>query len=155
MLARLMIPFRTFMPIALEEARLAYACGEVPVGAVIVDAQGMVISRARNSCRADRDATAHAEITAIRAASATLGREKLDDCDLYVTLEPCAMCAGAIVAARLRRVYFGAFDPKSGGVVQGARVFDHPQAHYKPEWCGGLEEAASAELLERFFQTRR
>lgn len=146
--------FRTFMGAALDEARAAAARGEVPVGAVIVQG-GRVIASAGNRTREDADPTAHAELLAIRAAAAALGSERLTGCDLYVTLEPCAMCAGAIAAARIARLYYGADDPKSGGVAHGARVFEHPQSHHVPEVYGGIGEGVAAELLKTFFESRR
>ena len=142
------------MEAALGEARAAAARGEVPVGAVIVK-DGAVIAAAGNRTKSDADPTAHAEMLAIRAASAALGSERLTGCDLYVTLEPCAMCAGAIAAARVGRVYYGAADPKSGGVAHGARVFEHPQAHHVPEVYGGIGEDEAAALLRAFFADRR
>ena len=143
------------MDIALEEARAAAARGEVPVGAVVISAKGDVIARAGNRTREDNDPTAHAEMLAIRAACAHLGAERLGGCALYVTLEPCPMCAGAISAARIGRLYYGAGDPKSGGVAQGARVFEHPQCHYAPEVFEGIAETESAALLRDFFGARR
>jgi len=142
------------MPLALEQARAAAARGEVPVGAVIVK-EGVVIAAEGNRTRELRDPTAHAEILAIRAACAALGTERLTGCDLWVTLEPCPTCAGAIAAARIARLYYGAADPKSGGVAQGPRVFDHPQAHWTPEVYDGFEEAAASALLKAFFAQRR
>lgn len=145
-----------FMDIALEEARLAAGRGEVPVGAVIVDgATGDIIARAGNETRQANDPTAHAEMLAIRRAAAAIGNERLSGCDLYVTLEPCPMCAGAISFARLRRLYYGAHDPKGGGVAHGARVFAQPTCHHRPEVYDGIHEAAAAELLRRFFAARR
>jgi tRNA(adenine34) deaminase len=144
------------MEIALDEARAAAGRGETPVGAAIVDpATGAVLARAGNRTREARDPTAHAEILAIRAACAALGSERLPGLDLYVTLEPCAMCAGAIAAARIARLYYGAADPKSGGVEHGARVFAHPQAHHAPEVYPGIAEAEAAGLLREFFAARR
>lgn len=141
---------------ALDEARAAAALGEVPVGAVIRDpAAGRILSRAGNRTRTQNDPTAHAEILAIRAACAALGQERLAGLELYVTLEPCAMCAGAIAAARIGRLYFAAPDPKSGGVEHGARVFDHPQCHHRPEVYGGIAEAEAAALLKAFFAAQR
>lgn len=140
---------------ALEQARAAGARGEVPVGAVVVDPQGQIIGRGGNRTRADNDPTAHAEILAIRAACAHLGAERLGGCALYVTLEPCAMCAGAITAARIARLYYGAADPKSGGVAQGAQVFAHPQCHHAPEVFDGIAERDCAALLRDFFAARR
>jgi len=143
------------MDIALEEARAAAARGEVPVGAVVISAKGDVIARAGNRTREDNDPTAHAEMLAIREACAHLGAERLGGCVLYVTLEPCPMCAGAISAARIGRLYYGAGDPKSGGVAQGARVFEHPQCHHAPEVFEGIAETESAALLRDFFGARR
>jgi len=143
------------MSLALAEAAAAARTGEVPVGAVLVDAAGRVLARAGNRVEADRDPTAHAELLAIRAAAAVRGEPRLPDCDLYVTLEPCPMCAAAIAFARLRRVYFAAYDPKGGGVEHGPRIFDQPTCHHRPEVYGGIDEAASASLLRRFFQERR
>lgn len=141
---------------ALDEARAAAALGEVPVGAVIRDpAAGRILARAGNRTRTQNDPTAHAEILAIRAACAALGQERLAGLELYVTLEPCAMCAGAIAAARIGRLYFAAPDPKSGGVEHGARVFDHPQCHHRPEVYGGIAEAEAAALLKAFFAAQR
>lgn len=145
----------TPMALALEEAAAAAARGEVPVGAVIVDRKGMVLSRAGNRVMEDRDPTAHAEMLAIRQAAARISSERLIDCDLYVTLEPCAMCAQAISFARLRRLYFGAADPKGGGVEHGARIFDQPTCHHRPEIYGGLSESRAAAILKDFFAARR
>jgi tRNA(adenine34) deaminase len=142
------------MQIALEEAHGAGARGEVPVGCAIVR-NGEVIARASNRTMADRDPTAHAELIAIRAAAASLGSERLTDCDLYVTLEPCAMCAAAISFARIRRLYFGAPDPKGGAVEHGVRFFAAPTCHHKPEVYGGINESECAALLKDFFQARR
>lgn len=149
-----MTGFVSFMDVALDQARAAGAAGEVPVGAVVVHA-GRVIASARNRMREWTDPTAHAEMLAIRAACQHLGTERLIGCDLWVTLEPCPACAGAIAAARITRLYFGAYDPKSGGVTQGPRVFDHPQAHHTPEVYGGIAEAEAAALLKSFFAARR
>jgi len=142
------------METAIEEARAAGARGEVPVGCVIVR-QGDVLVRAGNRTIADRDPTAHAEIIAIRTAAATLRTERLTDCDLYVTLEPCAMCAAAMSFARVRRLYFGAADPKGGAVEHGVRFFAAPTCHHRPEIYGGINEAECASLLKEFFQARR
>jgi tRNA(adenine34) deaminase len=147
--------FTSFMQEALREARDAGARGEVPVGAVVVSPSGEVIARAGNRTRADNDPTAHAEVLAIRAACAHLGAERLGGCALYVTLEPCPMCAGAIAAARIARLYYGASDPKSGGVAQGARVFAHPQCHHAPQVFDGIAEVESAALLRDFFAAKR
>ena len=139
---------------ALALAREAAAAGEVPIGAVVTR-HGEVLGEGRNAPRAAHDPTAHAEIAAIRAAAATLGDERLTGCDLYVTLEPCAMCAGAIVHARIARLYYAAPDPKGGAVAHGARVFDHPQCLHRPEVYSGIGEAEAAELLRAFFRERR
>jgi tRNA(adenine34) deaminase len=143
-----------FMSLALDEARAAGARGEVPVGAVIVR-DGAVIARAGNRTLADRDPTAHAELLAIRAAAAALGSERLADCDLYVTLEPCTMCAAASSFARIRRLYYGAADPKGGAVDHGVRFFASPTCHHRPEVYGGIGEREAGELLKAFFQARR
>lgn len=144
------------MDLALAEARAAAARGEVPVGAVLVDGEtGAVLAQAGNETRAQNDPTAHAEMLAIRRAAAQMGQERLGACDLYVTLEPCPMCAGAISFARLRRVYYGADDPKGGGVAHGPRVFSHSTCHHRPEVYGGLAADESAALLRDFFGQRR
>lgn len=143
------------MACALDEARAAAARGEVPVGAVITDASGAIIAAAGNRTRELADPTAHAELLAIRAACAVIGSERLIGCTLTVTLEPCAMCAAAIAAARVERLVYGASDPKSGGVEQGARVFSHAQAHHRPEVISGVAEAECAALLKHFFAARR
>jgi tRNA(Arg) A34 adenosine deaminase TadA len=141
---------------AIRLAEAAAALGEVPVGAVVVDgADGRIVAAAHNRVEADADPCAHAELLAIRAACQARGQKWLEGCDLYVTLEPCAMCAAALALARVRRVYFGAYDPKGGGVEHGARVFDQPQCNWRPEVIGGLEETACAALLEDFFRARR
>lgn len=150
-----MTGFISHMHTALSEARAAAEAGEVPVGAVIVGPDGTVLAQTRNRMRELCDPTAHAEMLAIRAACAAIGSDRLTGCDLYVTLEPCPACAGAISAARIARLYYGAADPKSGGVAQGPRVFDHPQAHHKPEVYGGIAEREASELLKTFFATRR
>lgn len=139
---------------ALGLAREAAEAGEVPIGAVVVK-DGVVVGEGRNAPRADHDPTAHAEITAIRAAAKALGDERLTGCDLYVTLEPCAMCAGAISHARIARLYYAAADPKGGAVEHGARVFKHPQALQRPEIYSGMGEAEAAEMLRVFFRKRR
>jgi tRNA(adenine34) deaminase len=144
----------SFMDMALAQARAAGARGEVPVGCVIVR-DGAVIARAGNATLADRDPTAHAEMVAIRRAAAALGSERLEDCDLYVTLEPCAMCAGAIAFARVRRLYYGAADPKGGAVDNGVRFFTAPSCHHRPQVYGGLAEAEASALLKDFFSARR
>lgn len=143
------------MSIALSEARAAAARGEVPVGAVVVDPSGRVVARAGNRMRELNDPTAHAEILALRAACAAAGSERLPGHALWVTLEPCPMCAGAIAAARIERLYFGAADPKSGGVLAGARVFAHPQCHHRPQVYDGIGEAEAAAILRDFFASRR
>lgn len=140
---------------ALAEARAAGARGEVPVGAVLVSPAGEVVARAGNRTRERSDPTAHAEVLVIREACAQLGSERLLGHDLYVTLEPCAMCAAALAAARVARLYYGASDPKSGGVAHGACVFDHPQAHHAPEVYEGFSAAESEALLRAFFAARR
>ena len=147
--------FNAHMQAALDEARMAASRGEVPVGAVLVSPEGEIVARAGNRTRELSDPTAHAEINVIRARCAELGSERLAGHDLYVTLEPCAMCATAISAARVWRLYYGASDPKSGGVEQGARVFVHPQCHHVPELYGGIGEAAASALLKDFFAARR
>jgi len=144
----------SFMDMALEEARAAGAAGEVPVGCVIVRG-GAVVARAGNRTLADADPTAHAELLAIRAAAASLGSERLTACDLYVTLEPCAMCAAAVAFARIRRLYYGAADPKGGAVENGVRFFASPTCHHRPEIYGGMSEAEAAALLREFFKERR
>ncbi len=140
---------------ALALAQQAAERGEVPVGAVIVGADGAVLAEAANRIEADRDPTAHAELQAIRAAAQKLGAPRLVDCDLYVTLEPCPMCAQAIAFARLRRVYYGALDPKGGGIEHGPRIFSQPSCHHRPEIYGGIAEQEAAELLRAFFKERR
>ena len=144
----------SFMQIALEEARAAGTRGEVPVGCVIVR-DNKVIARAGNRTLIERDPTAHAELIAIRAAAAELGSERLTDCDLHVTLEPCTMCAAAISFARIRRLYFGAADPKGGAVEHGVRFFAAATCHHRPEIYGGIGESECASLLKEFFQARR
>lgn len=145
-----------FMALALEEAERAGARGEVPVGAVAVDGvTGTVLAAAGNRVEELRDPTAHAEMLALRAAAARQGAPRLSDCDLYVTLEPCPMCAAAISFARVRRLYFGAADPKGGGVEHGPRIFGQPTCHHRPEVYGGLDEVRAAALLKRFFRVRR
>ena len=140
----------------MAEAEAARDRGEVPVGAVVVDGHtGAVLARAGNAVEAMHDPTAHAEMLAIRDAAAKRGTARLVDCDIYVTLEPCAMCAQAIAFARLRRLYFGAADPKGGGVEHGARIFRQPTCHHRPEVIGGIQESRAGELLRRFFEARR
>ena len=145
----------TFMQIALEEARAAGSRGEVPVGCVIVRDNKLIITRAGNRTIIERDPTAHAELIAIRAAAALLGSERLTDCDLYVTLEPCTMCAAAISFARIRRLYFGVADPKGGAVEHGVRFFAAATCHHHPEVYGGISESECSALLKDFFQARR
>jgi tRNA(adenine34) deaminase len=140
---------------ALAEAKAAAARGEVPVGALLVDDTGAVVAAAGNRVEELGDATAHAEMLVLRAAATALGRKHLAGCDLYVTLEPCAMCAAAIALARVRRLYFGAYDPKGGGVEHGARIFAQPQCNHRPEVYGGIAERDAAVLLRRFFEARR
>ncbi|MEK9752449.1 MAG: nucleoside deaminase [Rhodospirillaceae bacterium] len=145
-----------YMRMALEEARAAGQRGEVPVGAVVVNpARDEVLARAGNRVEELSDPTLHAELIAIRLATAKAGNPKLLGCDIYVTLEPCTMCAQAISLARIRRLYFGAYDPKSGGVEHGARVYDHATCHHKPEVIGGLVETEAGALLADFFRARR
>ena len=143
------------MEIALAEAQAAAARGEVPVGAVVLDGAGVVLARAGNEMKARHDATAHAEMLALRAAAAARGEPRLPDCELVVTLEPCPMCAQAVSFFRLRRLVFGAYDPKGGGVEHGARVFEASSCHHRPEVVGGVRERDAAALLEGFFEARR
>jgi tRNA(adenine34) deaminase len=145
---------KSFMDQALDLARAAAAAGEVPVGCVVVR-DGNVIAGAGNRTLTDRDPTAHAEMLAIRQAAHLLGTERLTDCDLYVTLEPCAMCAGAISFARIRRLYYGAADPKGGAVESGVRFFASPTCHHRPEVYGGIGEGEASALLKDFFAARR
>ena len=143
------------MLVALAEAEAAAERGEVPVGAVLVDSQGGLLAAAGNRVESDRDPTAHAEMLVLRAGAARLGATHLAECDLYATLEPCAMCAAAIALARLRRLYFGAYDPKGGAVEHGPRLFDQPTTHHRPEIYGGIEERRAGSLLRVFFRERR
>ena len=144
------------MGLALAEAERAAALGEVPVGAVLVDGKtGAVLAAAGNRTEELKDPTAHAEMLVLRAAAAAHGSARLEDCDLYVTLEPCAMCAAAIAFARIRRLYFGAYDAKGGAVEHGPRFFQQPTCHHRPEVYGGIEETRAGELLRRFFKERR
>ena len=141
---------------ALALARTGAAAGEVPVGAVLVDGRdGKILAEAHNLVETRHDPTAHAELLVIREAAGKLGQTRLEQADLYVTLEPCPMCATAISFARLRRLYFGAYDPKGGGVEHGPRIFEQPTCHHRPEVIGGLEETACAEVLRDFFKARR
>jgi tRNA(adenine34) deaminase len=144
----------SFMEQALAEARAAGEGGEVPIGCVIVR-EGAVIARARNATIAARDPTAHAEMLAIRAAAAALASERLLDCDLYVTLEPCPMCAAAVSFSRIRRLYYGAADPKGGAVESGVKLYASPTCHHRPEVYAGIAEREAAALLQDFFRARR
>jgi len=144
-----------FMKLALEEAASAGVRGEVPVGAVLVSDAGKILARAGNRSEELADPTAHAEMLVIREVAKALGEPRLPDCDLYVTLEPCAMCAAAISFARLRRVIFGSYDPKGGAIDHGPRFFSQPTCHHKPEVVGGIEEKRASEILKRFFAGRR
>jgi tRNA(adenine34) deaminase len=148
-------PNNTPMHYALELARFAAEQGEVPIGAVVLDSNGVVLGASGNRTRALKDPSAHAEALAIRAACQLLGQERLAQCDLYVTLEPCTMCAALISFARIRRLYFGASDPKGGGVLHGARFFNQPTCHHRPEVYDGLCESEAASLLRHFFNTKR
>jgi tRNA(adenine34) deaminase len=148
------MPRPSFMDMALAEARAAAVAGEVPVGCVIVR-DGEVLARAGNRTIAERDPTAHCEMVVIRAAAKALASERLTDCDLYVTLEPCPMCAAAIAFARIRRLYYGAADPKGGAVENGVRLFASPSCHHRPEIYGGIAEEEAAALLKDFFRARR
>ena len=146
---------QSFMEIALEEARKAYVRGEVPVGSVLVGANGNILATEGNRVEQHSDPTAHAEILAIRAGAETLGTPRLEDCDLYVTLEPCPMCAQAISFARVRRLYFGACDLKGGGVENGPRLYAQPTCHNRPAVNGGIDEPRAEQLLKAFFASRR
>lgn len=149
-------PRNAFMAAALAEAEAAGRRGEIPVGAVLVDgATGAVLARAGNRTEELGDPTAHAEMLVIREAASKVGAPRLAGCDLYVSLEPCPMCATAISFARIRRLYFGAFDPKGGGVDHGPRIFQQPTCHHRPEVVGGLDEAEASARLKTFFQARR
>ena len=150
-----MSPHPSPMKLALAEAEAAAARGDAPVGAVLVDGEGRVLVAAGNRVEADHDPTAHAEMLVLRRSAAQMETAKLAECDLYVTLEPCAMCAAAIGLARLRRLYFGAYDPKGGAVEHGPRLFDQPTTHHRPEIYGGIEEGRAGELLRDFFRARR
>ena len=143
------------MNVALEEAAKALERGEVPIGAVIVENSGNIVARAGNETRARLDPSAHAEVLAIREACTVLKTERLVNCDMYVTLEPCAMCAALIANARIRRIYFAASDPKSGGIQQGARIFDRKQTHHVPEIYSGIGEEKATKLLRNFFSKKR
>ena len=146
---------QSFMDDALAEARAAQVADEVPVGALIVRDGGLIVARAGNRTLRDRDPTAHCEMLAIRRAAATLGTERLSDCDLYVTLEPCTMCAAAISFARIRRLYYGARDPKGGAVESGVRFFASPTCHHAPDVYSAVGETEAAALLQEFFRARR
>ncbi len=143
------------MSLALAEAEIAAAAGEVPVGVVLVDAKGRLLAKSHNRVEALSDPTAHAEILVLREGARVRGLPRLEDCDLYVTLEPCAMCAAAISLARIRRLYFGAYDPKMGAVEHGPKFFRQSTCHHRPEVYGGIEEKRAAELLRDFFARRR
>lgn len=140
---------------ALDEAAAAAEAGEVPVGAVLVDPAGAIVAASGNRVERDRDPTAHAEMLVLRAGAAKLGMKRLAGCDLYVTLEPCPMCAAAIALAHIRRLYFAAYDPKGGGVEHGPRIFEQPTCHHWPEVYGGIAEAHAGNLLREFFRMRR
>jgi tRNA(adenine34) deaminase len=140
---------------ALDEATAAGAEGEVPVGAVLVNGAGTIIAAGGNRVERDRDPTAHAEMVVLREGARQLDAKRLAGCDLYVTLEPCPMCAAAIGLARIRRLYFAAYDPKGGGVEHGPRIFDQPTCHHRPEIYGGIAERTAGDLLRRFFRARR
>jgi tRNA(adenine34) deaminase len=140
---------------ALDEATAASARGEVPVGAILIDQVGTIVAAAGNRVETDHDPTAHAEMLVLRAGAAQLGEKRLAGCDLYVTLEPCPMCAAAVSFAHIRRLYFGAYDPKGGGVEHGARIFDQPTCHHRPEVYGGIAERHAVTLLQDFFKARR
>lgn len=147
-------PFTDPMRIALDEARAAALAGEVPVGAVVTRG-GSIVAVARNRMREGADPTAHAEMVALRTAAQALGTSRLDGCDLWATLEPCAMCAGAIALARISRLYFAALDPKGGAVIHGPQFFRQPTCHHRPQVYQGMGEEPAAELLRQFFQERR
>jgi len=150
-----MSDFTSHMKRALAEARAAAARGESPIGAVVVDSNGRVLAADGNRVREFSDPSAHAEMLVLRAAARAIGSERLVGCDLYVTLEPCPMCAGAVSLARVRRLYYGAPDPKTGGVDHGPRIFAHPTCHHQPEVYGGIAESDCANLLRQFFRERR
>ena len=148
-------PSSIYMKMALEEAQFAGGRGEIPVGAVLVNAASDFVIKSGNRCEELKDPTAHAEMLVIREAAEKLGDIRLPQCDLYVTLEPCPMCASAVSHARIRRLYFGAYDPKSGGVDHGAKVFSHATCHHKPEIYSGIMETESAQILKDFFKNKR
>jgi len=143
------------MAVAIEQAKAAAERGEVPVGAALFDEEGALIAAFGNQVEQDHDPTAHAEMLALRAGAARLGLKQLAGCDLYVSLEPCPMCAAAISLARIRRLYFAAYDPKGGGVEHGPQIFDQPTCHHRPEVYGGIAERSAAALLRKFFEERR
>jgi tRNA(adenine34) deaminase len=143
------------MTLALDQAKAAAERGEVPVGAALFDENGVLVTAFGNQVEQDRDPTAHAETLALRAGAAQLGLKRLAGCDLYVSLEPCPMCAAAISLAHIRRLYFAAYDPKGGGIEHGPRLFEQPTCHHRPEVYGGIAERAAAALLRKFFQARR
>lgn len=155
LMVAIMIDSFPHMRMALDEARKAADRGEVPIGAVVTGPDGRVLAAAGNDVVGPKDPTGHAELIAIRAAAKVLGSERLEGCDLYVTLEPCAMCAQAIAFARIRRVYYGADDPKGGGITVGARIFSQKTTHHRPEVYGGILERDAAQLLRDFFKSRR
>ncbi len=144
-----------YMEIALNQAQKAYLLGEIPVGAVITDAKGHILAQAHNLCETQKDVSAHAEILALKQAAQKLGNMRLLECSLWVTLEPCAMCATAIAFSRIKRLYFGAFDSKSGGICTGPHIFNQPTIHHKPEFYGGILEEECQKILQQFFQERR
>ncbi|WP_417464408.1 nucleoside deaminase [Kordiimonas sp.] len=150
-----MIDHFPHMHTALDEARAAAARGEVPIGAVVIGPDGKVLATAGNDVVGSHDPTGHAEMIAIRKAAKAFGSERLEGCDLYVTLEPCAMCAQAVAFARIRRLYYGAEDAKGGGITVGARIFSQATTHHKPEIYGGILEAEASQLLRDFFRARR
>jgi tRNA(adenine34) deaminase len=143
------------MALALAQARIAVTHNEVPIGAIVRTATGQILAQAHNRTECDHDPTAHAEILALRQAARTRGEPRLPDCDVFVTLEPCPMCAHAISLFRVRRLVFGAYDPKGGGVIHGPRIFEAASCHHQPEVIGGVQETACAALLQRFFQSKR
>lgn len=149
------MPLPAAMRQALREAAAAAEAGDVPVGAVLAGGNGEVIAASGNRVERDHDPTAHAEMMVLRAGAARLGEKRLAECDLYVTLEPCPMCAAAIALARVRRLYFAAYDPKGGGVAHGPRIFDQPTSNHRPDIYGGIGESAAAALLQQFFRARR
>lgn len=147
--------FTEYMKIALNQAKKAYHHGEIPVGAVVVDKNGLILAQTHNLCETNLDISAHAEILALKEAAQKIGSPRLTDCDLWVTLEPCAMCAAAISYARIKRLYFGAYDPKSGGIYTGPKIYTHKTIHHKPEVYGGILEDECKQLLQDFFKDKR